>query len=210
MSSNQSLQGASKAGISESFPLDKPRSLYGGTKLASEIIIGEYAQTYSLKTIINRCGVITGPGQFGKIDQGVIVLWLAKHHFKQPLAYLGYGGCGKQLRDILHVDDLFEALKLQISNFDKYSGQIFNLGGGQKNSVSLLELTKYCQDLTGNHVKIKSDKKTRSNDIRIFVTDSGKFSKLSNWQPKKDIPTTLSQIYDWIKQNQDQLRQILM
>ncbi|MFH2022508.1 MAG: NAD-dependent epimerase/dehydratase family protein [Patescibacteria group bacterium] len=209
LSKNQSLTGASKRGINEDFPLDKPRSLYGGTKLAAEILIQEYAQTYSTGSIINRCGVITGPGQFGKVDQGVVVLWLAKHYFKQSLTYLGYGGLGKQVRDLLHVDDLFEALKIQIEDFKRFNGQVFNLGGGEANTVSLLELTALCQQITGNKVEIKQVEKQRPNDIRIFITDYSKFNRLTQWQPKKDVLTTLQEIYDWIKKNQGQLSQIL-
>jgi CDP-paratose 2-epimerase len=91
----QSIPGVSSKGIAEQFPLDKPRSLYGVTKLASELIIAEYADTYGIRSVVNRCGVITGPWQMGKIDQGVFVLWVAKHYFNQSLSYIGYGGEGK-------------------------------------------------------------------------------------------------------------------
>jgi len=209
LAKNQSLPGVSTKGINEDFPLDKPCSLYGGTKLAAEILIREYINTYSIRGIINRCGVLTGPGQFGKVDQGVVVLWMAKHFFKQPLSYLGYGGTGKQVRDLLHVDDLFEALQLQINSFDQLNGQIFNLGGGEKNTISLLELTALCQQITGHKVKINQVKDQRPNDIRIFMTDSTKFRKLTHWQPKKDMNSIISEIYYWISKNQDQLSQIL-
>lgn len=83
----QSHPGISQSGISESFPTHLPRSLYGATKLASELIVQEYVHNYGLQAVINRCGVIAGPGQFGKVDQGVFTLWVAHHFFKQPLQY---------------------------------------------------------------------------------------------------------------------------
>ena len=105
----QAVRGASSAGISEEFPLDGARTLYGATKLAAELLIEEYAEGFGLRTAVNRCGVIAGPWQMGKVDQGVFAFWLFHHHFGLPLSYIGYGGEGKQVRDLLHVDDLLGA-----------------------------------------------------------------------------------------------------
>lgn len=129
ISGEQEIPGVSGKGISEAFPLDGYRSFYGASKLASELMIGEFANFYGVESVINRCGVLTGPGQMGKVDQGVIVLWVARHFWKGELGYFGYGGQGKQVRDILHVDDLFELVDYQMHNMDKVKGQIFNAGG---------------------------------------------------------------------------------
>ena len=106
LSDQQPVPGASSRGISESFPLEGPRTLYGTTKLAAELLVAEYAANFKLATVINRCGVIAGPWQMGRVDQGVFTYWLLHHHFRRPLTYLGYGGSGRQVRDLLHVDDL--------------------------------------------------------------------------------------------------------
>ena len=106
MAAQQTLPGISKFGIAEDFPIDGARSFYGATKLASELLIQEYVQSYRLKAVINRCGVIAGPGQFGKTDQGFVSLWVARHWFGLPLRYVGFGGTGKQVRDLLHPADL--------------------------------------------------------------------------------------------------------
>lgn len=82
-------------GISESYPLGGIRSLYGASKLSAELIINEYANMYDLDAIINRCGVVAGPWQFGKVDQGVITHWVMAHHLSTPLSYIGYGGKGE-------------------------------------------------------------------------------------------------------------------
>lgn len=210
LADNQEMAGASSAGISEAFPLEKVRSLYGATKLCSEFMLHEYIDTYGIKGVINRCGVITGPWQMGKIDQGVMVLWMARHIWpEKPLSYIGYGGTGKQVRDFMHVDDVFDALKIQIEDVDSYNGEVFNLGGGRKNSVSLRELTEWCEKISGNKIEIKSEKEDRPNDVRIYLTDHARFSELSGWECQKDTEQTLTEIYEWIISNKAQLAGIL-
>ncbi len=205
----QSTKGATKEGIAENFPIDRPRSLYGTTKLASEMLIAEYVDTYGMRAIVNRCGVITGPWQMGKIDQGVFVLWVAKHYFKQQLSYIGYGGEGKQVRDFIHIDDLYRAILTQINNFDDYNGSTFNIGGGLTNSVSLKELTKLSEEVTGNKITIASIKEDRPADLRFFITDSSKFLQKSGLTWQKDAKQTVSDIYEWISQNESDLKPIL-
>lgn len=206
---NQSISGASSKGYSEIFPLDKSRSLYGTTKLASELIIQEYIQMYGLKAIINRCGVLTGPGQFGKSDQGVIVLWVARHFWKQKLSYIGYGGKGKQVRDILHADDLFELIDYQINHINALNGETFNVGGGKEISVSLRELTLLCEQYTGNTIQIDEISEDRQADIRIYLTDNSKVQRMTGWEPKISVNQIIEQIHKWILENQKELEGIL-
>lgn len=205
----QEISGASSKGIAESFPLDKPRSLYGTTKLASEMVVAEYVDTYGMKAIVNRCGVITGPWQMGKIDQGVFVLWVAKHYFNQSLSYIGYGGEGKQVRDFIHIDDLYRAIKLQLENFNDYSAGTYNIGGGRENSVSLQELTALCQEITGNTINVASVKEDRPADLRFFITDSSKFLGQSGLTWEKDAQQTVQDIFEWIRDNEADLKPIL-
>ncbi|MFA5880480.1 MAG: NAD-dependent epimerase/dehydratase family protein [Candidatus Margulisiibacteriota bacterium] len=205
----QLVAGASKYGIAENFPLDGTRSLYGATKLCSEILLQEYIASYGLNGIINRCGVITGPWQMGKVDQGVFVLWVARHIFGGKLSYIGYGGQGKQVRDFIHIDDLFDILDIQLNNIKKFNNNIYNIGGGLENSVSLQELTKICEEITGNKIKIDSIKETRPADLKLFITDSRKIMKLTSWKPKKNIKETITDITNWINENKNQLKSIL-
>lgn len=209
LENNQKIIGASAEGIAENFPLEGTRSLYGSTKLCSEIIIQEYMDSFGLKGIINRCGVITGPWQMGKIDQGVFVLWVARHIFGGKLSYIGYGGKGKQVRDFIHIDDLFDILDIQINDLKTYSGNIFNIGGGKENSVSLQELTEICEKTTGNKIKINSVKENRPADLISFITDCDKIKKISGWKPKKNAEKTVSDIANWINKNKEQLKDIL-
>ena len=207
--SEQKISGISPKGITENFPLGGYRSLYGATKLASELMIEEYAQFYNLKTIVNRCGVLTGPRQMGKLDQGVVVLWVARHIWNKPLSYIGFKGSGKQVRDMLHVDDLFDLIDIQIHNFDKYKSEIFNVGGGIEISASLKEMTDICQEVVGNKIPIASVKENRQADIPLYITDNSKIEKLSGWKPKKNVETIITEVYHWIKDNEKDLKPIL-
>jgi CDP-paratose 2-epimerase len=206
----QSLPGVSSRGISEDFPLHGARSLYGTTKLASELLIAEYADAYNLRTLVNRCGVLTGPWQMGKVDQGVFALWMAFHYFERSLKYIGYGGTGKQVRDFLHVADLLDLIDLQIQRLDEFKGQTFNVGGGAKNTLSLYETTQLCQEITGNKILINPVSETRVGDIPIFITDSSKIIQITGWQPKRDARITLNEIYTWIDQFKDIVSQIFL
>ena len=205
----QSLAGASSHGISEDFPLDEVRSLYGSTKLASELLIAEYADAYGIRTLINRCGVLTGPWQMGKADQGVFALWMACHYFQKPLKYIGHGGTGKQVRDFLHIADLLDLIDLEINALDKLNGQTFNVGGGITKTLSLYETTQLCQEITGHQVPIDPVPETRVGDVPIFITNSHKVITATGWQPRRDARTTLIDIYEWIHQFKHQLCEVL-
>ena len=108
-----------KKGISEAFPLSGPRSLYGMTKLAAELMVEEYGNAFGLPYIINRCGLLTGPWQMARSDRGVIALWLAAHYFRRPLLYIGFGATGKQVRDFLHIEDFCDLIVDQVRNFSR-------------------------------------------------------------------------------------------
>jgi len=209
ISDNQNLNGISKFGINEKFPLNGYRSIYGATKLAAELLIQEYQHFYKLKAVINRCGVIAGPRQMGKVDQGVTVLWVARHYWKKPLSYFGFGGSGKQVRDVLHIDDLYDLIKLQMSDMDLFNGQLFNIGGGLNSSFSLLELSQICREVTGNKLEIKKVEEDRIADIKLYITNNSKITKFCGWTPKRNTKTVVNDIFKWIRTNESKLKDIL-
>jgi CDP-paratose 2-epimerase len=202
-------QGWSAAGISEAFPLTGARSLYGATKLAGELLIEEYRAMYGLRAVINRCGVIAGPWQMGKVDQGFVVLWMARHLFGGPLSYSGFGGGGMQVRDILHVDDLFALLLRQAADWGRSDGATFNVGGGPAVSVSLRELTRHCASLTGRQLDIGREPDTRPADIPWYVSDCRTVSQATGWQPTRDVVGILGDIHRWLLAERAQLEPIL-
>jgi CDP-paratose 2-epimerase len=209
LSDIQSIPGLSKKGLTEDFPLPGLRSLYGATKLASEYLIQEFAHNFGIPAVINRCGVLSGPYQMGKIDQGVIVLWMARHFWKGKLSYIGFGGAGQQARDVLHVRDLFRLVQWQISNLGIQKGQIFNVGGGLENTVSLAELTDLCVGITGNSIEISSSGENRPGDMPIYVTDNSKIEALTGWKPEISVPQLLEEVYAWFKEDEHMLKPIL-
>lgn len=203
---DQNCAGVSSKGIAEDFPTHLPRSLYGATKLASELIIQEYAEAYGLRAVINRCGVIAGPGQFGKVEQGVFTLWVANHFYQKSLKYTGFGGQGKQVRDLLHPEDLFLLIRKQLSKIEECSGEVFNIGGGTAVSTSLLELTALCQRVSGNRVSLETESQTSTVDIPLYISDYRKAAQRFSWQPEHSVEMIVEDIFRWLKENEVQLK----
>ena len=179
-----------------------PKTIYGFSKLASEMLIKEYNYAFNIDYLINRCGLITGPWQFGKVEQGLVSLWLWKHLNKDNnLYYKGYNGSGNQIRDILFINDLCELVYLQIKKFKKIKNQTFCVGGGIKNSVNLNQLTKICEQITKNKLKIKHDLDTSIYDMPFYITSLDKVKKYYNWYPKTDLKIGLYALLEWMKKN---------
>ena len=203
-------RGVSAKGITEDFPLEGARSLYGTTKLAAELLVEEYSDAYGFNFILNRFGLLTGPGQMAKADQGVIALWVAAHYYEFPLSYIGFGGTGKQVRDFLHIHDFCALLLDQIRNFGSYTGQRFNAGGGLANSLSLLETTELCRQATGNRIAIGSSPANRPADVRVYVSDYSRVESITGWKPRIGASQTISDIHAWLESGGEVLRQAML
>jgi CDP-paratose 2-epimerase len=204
----QPFLGASEHGIAEEFPLEGSRSIYGATKLCAELMIEEYREAFGLRTAITRFGVITGPWQMGKVDQGVFALWMAAHVFGHPLRYIGWGGTGKQVRDFLHVEDLCDLVELQLGSMDRFNGRTFNAGGGLEVSLSLLETTRLCREIAGTEVPVTADPENRRADLKLYVADCRRLTEHSGWRPRRSAETTLSDIHRWMVENRALLQPV--
>jgi len=191
--------------FNENSNINGPKTIYGVTKLASEMFIEEFSYAFKMKYIINRCGVISGPLQFGKQDQGFISLWIWRHLIKKKLSYIGYEGLGNQVRDVLHIDDLSELINIQIKNLNKINNTLFTVGGSKKSYTSLKKLTEICQKITGNKLSISKIKKTSIYDIPYFITDNSKVTRAYGWKPKKNISNIIKDTYKWLKINKSNL-----
>jgi CDP-paratose 2-epimerase len=145
----------------------------------------------------------------GKVDQGVITLWVARHYFGRPLRYTGFGGHGKQVRDILHVHDLFDLLLLQLEAPGRWDGRVYNVGGGNDVSVSLSELTGLCIQETGKTVPIGTVPETAGVDLRVYVTDARKAEIDFGWRPTRDPARIVHDIHAWIKEYEEPLKSLL-
>lgn len=208
VTTSQTLPGVGPEGITEAFSTEGARSYYGASKLASEMLAQEYAAASGLDVIINRCGVLAGAGQFGKVDQGVIALWVASHIFERPLKYVGFGGTGKQVRDLMHPDDLLALVLRQIEMASAVSGRVFNVGGGLPISVSLLELTALCRERTGNEVPITPVPETAAVDVPVYITDTACVREATGWSPSRDASAIIDNIATWIEDDVERLRPI--
>jgi CDP-paratose 2-epimerase len=201
--------GISAHGVSERLDMNGARSLYGFTKLAGEQLIEEYRASFGLQAAINRCGVIAGPWQFGKVDQGVIALWIMGHEFDRPMTYIGYGGTGKQVRDVLHVADLCRLVTEQLLNLPSWDGWLGNVAGGLAHSVSLLELTELCRRITARTVSIGSQLETRPFDLRLFIADCNKLFSRTAWRPNFDVVRTVEDTARWIRDHRATLERMM-
>jgi CDP-paratose 2-epimerase len=198
LAAEQDVPGASAAGISERFPMCGARTLYGATKLAAELLIEEYRAGLAVPAAIDRCGVIAGPWQMGKVDQGVFTHWMLAHHFGKPLSYIGFGSRGKQVRDLLHVEDLVDLVERQLIDPDRWDGVTVNVGGGRERSLSLQETTGICRELTGNEVPIEPVQETRAGDVPVYLSDCAKLFALDEWRPRRSAKRVLADIHEWI------------
>ena len=199
----------SSQGVREESASQGARSLYGLTKFASEGLIEEYRAGFGLRAAINRCGVIAGPWQMGKVDQGVVSLWVLRHYFGKPLSYIGYGGTGKQVRDALHVDDLCELVEEQLANFTAWDGWLGNVGGGLGNSISLRELTVICQQIIGRQTTLGKETTNRQADLRLFIADCRRLFARTAWRPRHDVKQTVTDIFNWVRAHERELQSLV-
>lgn len=190
-----------KKSIDLKFDNRSPKTIYGFTKLASEELIKEFSYANKIKYIINRCGVITGPWQMGKVDQGFVSFFIWNILNKRNIKFIGYGGHGYQERDLLHIDDLNELILKQIRKFEKLHNKSFTVGGGEKNLISLKSLKIKIEKITGNKVKSIAVNSTSVYDIPYFLTNNNIIKKTYNWAPKKNINNILNDIYKWQIEN---------
>jgi CDP-paratose 2-epimerase len=136
-------------------------------------------------------------------------LWAARHRYGGALAYSGFGGAGHQVRDVLHVADLFELICRQIDAFERCSGETYNVGGGPEVSVSLAELTRLCAAHTGVALALGSDPATRPADIPYYVTDTGRVRQATGWAPTRSVETILDEVLGWLDRHRAALKPVL-
>jgi CDP-paratose 2-epimerase len=201
-------QGFSALGVAEEFRTKAPISLYGSTKLASEVLALEYHHTFGFPVWINRCGVIAGPGQFGKIDQGIFSFWIYQYLLDRPLSYIGFGGEGRQARDFFHPYDLFTMVKMQIEQPDKPVERLMNIGGGVKNTCSLAQLDAFCKQQFRSEKKINSIAENRSFDIPLYVSDYSLAEKDWGWKPTISGEEILNEIVNYAQQNIELIKKL--
>ncbi len=185
-------------GISEERILDF-HSPYGCSKGTADQYMIDYSRIYGLKTVVFRQSCIYGYRQFGIEDQGWVAWFTIATMLDKNLTIYGDG---MQVRDVLFIEDLLDAYELAIKNIDKVKGQAFNVGGGQKNTMSLLELIKFLEKFFGKKIPLKFAD-WRPGDQPVFVCDITKAGKKLGWKPKTSPEAGVKKLYEWVKDNKD-------
>jgi|TARA_Y100000031_G_scaffold157149_1_gene216787 CDP-paratose 2-epimerase len=188
-------------GVAEDRILDF-HSPYGCSNGTADQYVRDYARMYGLRTVVFRQSCIYGPHQFGIEDQGWVAWFIIATLLGKPLTIYGDG---KQTRDVLFVDDLNDAYWLVIKNIKETSGQIYNIGGGYKNQLSLLELIGLLEGFLKRKIEYKFDQ-WRPGDQPIFVADIRKAKKDFNWQPKVSVNQGVKKIFKWVNENKGLFR----
>lgn len=198
------LRGFSRYGIAEEFSTRPPLSLYGATKAASELLALEYADAFGFPVWINRCGVIGGPGQFGRIDQGILSFWAYSRLLGRPLKFIGHGG--RQVRDCMDAADAAALVLKQIKDPFKKAPKIINAGGGLRCSVSLRELDALCSEFFGRKGGAGEVKEPRRYDVPYYVTDYRLAEKTWGWKPSLGPEEMVRGICEWAAANEPLVR----
>ncbi len=181
-------------GFSEECPLNF-HSPYGCSKGAACQYVQDYARTFGLKTIVFRMSCIYGPHQFGTEDQGWVAHFLIKALQRTPLTIYGDG---RQVRDVLYVEDLVDAFLLAQQHMNKLAGQVFNIGGGPANTTSLLELMELIGELQGGCPGVRFAD-WRPADQQYYVSDTRRFSEATGWFPRTGVRAGVEQLFLWLK-----------
>ena len=136
-------------------------------------------------------------------------MWLWSHIIKRKLKYIGYGGYGNQVRDILHVYDLCEIIEIQIKKIDSIYNKLFTIGGSKNNAISLKNLTTMCKKITKNSIKFHKINNTSIYDIPYFVTSNKLVSKTYNWKPKKNLLEIVQDTYNWLSNTKETIKKYM-
>jgi CDP-paratose 2-epimerase len=183
-------------GISEARCLEF-HSPYGCSKGVAEQYVLDYARTFGLRTVVFRMSCIYGPHQFGTEDQGWVAHFLIAALRGQPLTLYGDG---LQVRDILFVEDLVNAMLLAQANADRLAGQAFNIGGGPANTTSLVELLDLIGDLLGDRPLGRLEP-WRTADQRYYVSNTAKFRSATGWRPRVTVREGVRTLLEWLMAN---------
>ena len=189
---------AMKHGISEKQPLDF-HSPYGCSKGAADQYMHDYARIFNLRTVVMRQSCIYGYRQFGIEDQGWVAWFIIAALKGRPISIYGDG---KQIRDVLFIEDLLDAYELVVANISKTAGKAYNIGGGPRNTMSVWsEFGPMLESLLGRKLNVKFGD-WRPGDQKVFVSDIRAAKKDFGWQPKVGVRAGITRLYKWIEANQ--------
>ena len=201
-----------KNGISESFPMDSVgksgHSPYGNSKASADLMCQEWYHAFNIPTVVIRMSCIYGKYQFGVTDQGWMAWFVIAKVLGLPLTIYGDG---KQVRDALYAEDVARLYLMALENIDKFKGKVFNIGGGMKNTVSLIEAIELIDLIdNGRHPEFKIKYEDwREADHRCYISDIDKITSCSDWSPTINVGLGLRKTYDWVVNNKELLKRYI-
>ena len=191
-------------GIGEASPLDF-HSPYGCSKGAADQYVRDYARIYGLRTVVFRQSCIYGPRQFGFEEQGWVAWFAIAVATGAPVTVYGNGF---QVRDLLWIDDLCELYRMAIARIDAIAGNVYNIGGGPPNALSVTEVLQRLEHLYGKHVHVAYGS-WRHGDQRIFVADTARVTHDLGWKPRTTVETGIPRLIDWVRQSVREIEHVV-
>jgi CDP-paratose 2-epimerase len=203
----KNIKGRNTNGINENFSIDGgDHSIYGVSKACADLTCQEWSKAFGMNIIINRFSCLAGPGQFGKSEQGWVTWFVIAALFGLPITL--YGFHGKQVRDVLFMPDILDLVDRQIDEIYTQAGNVFNIGGGNKITTSLLECIDTIERVTGKKMKWSYSDEQRKADQCIYISDISKAKKAFDWEPKVKMEEGIEQIVTWVNSNERKLKQL--
>jgi CDP-paratose 2-epimerase len=200
---NRYRYAALAQGASEDRPLDF-HSPYGCSKGAADQYVRDYARIYGLRTVVFRQSCIYGPHQFGVEDQGWVAWFVLRGLFGRPVTIYGDG---KQVRDVLYVDDLITAFDAAVARIDRVAGRVYNIGGGPQNTLSLLELVELIREMEGRPLE-HSFGDWRPGDQRVYISDVRKAGEELGWTPRVPPVRGVRLLRDWMAAHREPVERV--
>lgn len=192
-------------GFTAEFTVDgHDHSIYGLSKIMSDLACQEWYDAFGVPTVINRFSCLAGEGQFGKSAQGWVAWWAIAFHFGLGLKYIGWDG--KQVRDALFIEDICRLVEIEMARLDELGGRVFNVGGGRDNTLSLREATALMERKYRRTVPVTIEDDPRKADHCIYVTDIRPLTAATGWTPKVTVEEGYNRIIRWVADHADELR----
>lgn len=194
-------------GFSDEFTIDGGQhSIYGLSKVMGDLACQEYAEAFGVKTVVNRFSCLAGEGQFGRSAQGWVTWWAIAFYFGLPLKYIGWNG--KQVRDTLFIEDVCRLVERELEHLDEIAGEVFNIGGGPRFTLSLREATALLREKFGRDVPVILEDDPRRADQCIYISDIRKAKERLGWEPAIGIEEGYDRILAWIRENEEDLKRL--
>lgn len=185
------------------------KSIYGVTKLCGDLLCQEYATAFNIPVVVNRFSCLAGPWQFGKTEQGWVAWFVIAAELGLPITFYGWGG--HQVRDILFMPDICRLIEKQIAHLEEHRGvaSVYQVGGGQKNAISLVEFTTMLEMKYGYNLDITVSDQVRKSDHRYYVSDIVRVCEDYDWEPEVGIDEGVDQIVNWVREHKEQIKELV-